>query len=123
MSNQTQTLNSIQAIINDISFKNERFVVLEKGDGFLLQLRYDEPDVDTGRMTEQHGRKWYISQYATDSEIIRTALKACITSAEHRVREHFYYRNQRVFGPHIDIHKLLSSSPSLWQDGRSDTHE
>ena len=40
------------------------------------------------------------------SEIVQTALKCILTSAEHRVREHFKYRGSRVYGPHFDVEAL-----------------
>lgn len=50
----------------------------------------------------------HISEHATESEIVQTALKCILTSAEHNVREHFTYGGTLVFGPHINISKLLS---------------
>ena len=61
-------------------------------DGFYIQLRYTEPDIETGQPELQHARKWYISSYATKSEVVQTVLKACLTSAEHMIREHFKYK-------------------------------
>jgi hypothetical protein len=43
-----------------------------------------------------------------------------MTSAEHRVREHFSYKGKRIFGPHIDVEKLLEMSPEFWGDRRID---
>jgi hypothetical protein len=34
-------------------------------------------------------------------------LKCLLTSAEHRIREHFLYRGERVFGPHYDVDALV----------------
>lgn len=105
-----QTIESIREIIANISFRGEWFQVMSKGDGFLIQLHYWEPDVDTGKREEQKARKWFISQHSTESEIVQTALLACLTSAEHRVREHFKYKGKRLFGPHIDVNKHMEIS-------------
>lgn len=77
------------------------------GDGFYVQLRYVELDIVTGDPADQHGRKWYVSSHSTKSEVVQTVLKACLTSAEHMVREHFTYRGVRVFGPHFDVDRLV----------------
>jgi hypothetical protein len=82
------------------------FFAVAKGDGYLLGARYQEADVHTGEMCRQVTRKWYISPHATKSEIIQTALKLCLTSMEHRTREHFRYKNVAVFGPHFDVDKV-----------------
>lgn len=76
-------------------------------EGFLFQLQYSEPDVKTGEPAIQHGRKWYISPYATGSEIVQTVLKACLTSAEHRIREHFRYKGKPIFQPHWNVERLV----------------
>ena len=75
--------------------------------GFYIQLNYIEADVFTGSPAEQHGRKWYISAHSTTSEVAQTILKACLTSAEHMVRENFRYKDARVFAPHFDVEKLV----------------
>lgn len=106
MKNQLEIVN----ILTQVEFKDHWFYLQSKGDGYLLQLRYLEGDVDTGKLEEQHARKWYISSHADESEIVRTALAACLRSAEHRVREHFTYKGVRVFDPHVSIDALAEVS-------------
>lgn len=77
-------------------------------------LQDSEPDVYTGKDETQFTRKWLISPHATKSEIVQTCFKLCITSMEHRCREHFKYMNTRVFGPHFDIDDLVS----ICKDGK-----
>jgi len=77
------------------------------GNGYYIQLRYIEPDIETGDPEDQHSRKWYISSHATPSEIVQTVLKACLTSGEHMIREHFTYKGYRILGPHFDIEQLV----------------
>jgi len=64
-----------------------------KGDGFLVQLRYHEPDIEDRQFPRiakpQHARKWYVSSHSTPTEVVRTAYKACLTSLEHRLGEYF----------------------------------
>jgi len=102
----------IEDIVRNVDFRGEKFVIMPKCDGYLLQLTYYEADVDKpdGPPILQKGRKWYISSYATESEIVQTCLLACLTSMEHRTREHFKYRGYRLFGPHIDIHAHIDAS-------------
>ena len=102
-----KTYEDVQTIINRISYPDGWFVLLPKGDGFLLQMHYVEDDVMTDDTDQiQSTRKWYISSWATESEIVQTALKCVITSMEHRAREHFTYKGLRIFHPHHDIQDL-----------------
>lgn len=99
-------------IVATVDYPEHSWIVKPMGDGFYVQLWYIEPDVDTGDMSEQYGRKWYVSRHATKSEIVQTMLLAALTSAEHRVREHFKYSGERVFMPHFsvdDLHRIASS--------------
>lgn len=72
-----------------------------------LQGRYMERDVETGKETMQQTRRWLVSPESTASEVVQTALKCVLTSAEHRVREHFLYKSRAIFGPHYDVDALL----------------
>jgi len=105
--NNPLTLKSLKAIAELVSYDGHRWRFGTMDKGYFVQIQYDEPDIDTSEMCEQHGRKWYVSRYATRSEIVQTMLKAALTSAEHRVREHFTYRGARIFGPHFDVEALL----------------
>jgi hypothetical protein len=93
----------IVAIVNGIAFMGGQFVVMEKGDGYLLQLLYDEPDVETGKIETQKTRKHYVSPWMTETEIVDTAFYCAVRSMEHRAREHFTYKGLRVHSPHFSI--------------------
>lgn len=84
------------------------FDVLPDRDGAIVQGAYFEECVDTGKRMEQKTRRWLISPHATDSEIVQTLFKLCLTSMEHRAREHFRYRGRPIFGPHFDVDALHS---------------
>lgn len=43
-----KTRLQIEKIVKDVQFGDESFVLLDKGDGYLLQLRYLEADIDIG---------------------------------------------------------------------------
>jgi len=101
------THEEMQAVVEAIEFPEYTFRILIKGGGefpvYLLQAYYDEPDIVTGKVTTQYTRKWVLSEHAVPSEIVQTALKCILTSMEHRTREHFKYKGERVFSPHFDI--------------------
>ena len=99
-----ETLKFIQASIAGSVYTFEAEI---RGDVVLMSAVYSEPCVASGDPTVQRTRKWFISDHATESEIVQTALKCVLTSAEHRVREHFLYGGARLYGPHMNVHKLL----------------
>lgn len=98
--------DDVQEILDLIRYPEYEFAVSNAEGRLYLQARYKEPCVVTGADEYQYTRKWYISQEATKSEIVQTALKCVLTSAEHRVREHFTYKGELVFGPHFDVDAL-----------------
>lgn len=59
------------------------------------------------------GRKWYISEYATDSEVVQTALLAALQFEEHEAREAFRFDGERIYGPHIDAISLAAVCRTL----------
>lgn len=86
---------------HDNKFKNGRI---------FLQVVYDAPCTKTNEVKEWHGRKWYLSEYMTKDEIIKTgfaAFKACV---EHEVMEGYKFKNIIVFNPHVNFEELLKIS-------------
>jgi len=94
--------DEIEIVMARVSYPFRTFRIGELGDGHYLQVVFNA-DGKTW-----HGRKWYISPHAIPAEIVQTALKAALTSAEHEVREHFLYQGRAVFGPHLDLGALHS---------------
>lgn len=114
------TKQDVIMLVDDIDlgtvlYKSWRFRVLEKGDGFLLQLVYEEADTSTPPKAgapeeEQHARKWYISAHATPAEVVRTAYKAVLCSLEHRLGEHFRYKGVQIYSPHPTLETMLGAA-------------
>ena len=83
--------------------------------GFTIRLcRGREEDVWLQVQYEEHpaapsirGRKWRLSLFATDTEIVQTALKAVLTFEEHETREAFRYKEQAIYSPHYDVETLV----------------
>ncbi len=98
-----KTFDDVKAIVDKVAFMDRLFFLGRKGDNFYLQVQYMEEDVDTGKLEKQKARKWLISPYATETEIVETAFKACRTSMDHVLKEHFLYSGRRVYSPHFSI--------------------
>jgi hypothetical protein len=96
----------IDAVMAQVSFPGYTFIV-ERSTRVYLQATFMAPCADTGALELQHTRKWYLSQEATVSEIVQTALKLVLTAMEHEARERFMYKGFPVFGPHLNVEQLL----------------
>jgi hypothetical protein len=94
----------LQRILQDVRYRDWKFTSRQVEGGFLLWVSFR---ADCESWT---GRKWYISQYATRSEIVQTCLKAVLTAEEHEAREKFLYQGHAVFGPHLHVGQLLTIS-------------
>lgn len=105
-------LRDVQEIVSRVQLPGKDYRVGTMDDGYFVQITYWEPDIHTGEMDEQHGRKWYVSGWATESEVVQTCFAAAMASAEHQVREHFGYRPtadvppRAIFGPHFSSEAL-----------------
>lgn len=66
-------------------------------------------DAVTGESVTVEGRRWLLSPYSCESEIVQTALMAIMAAEEHEARERFRYKGVRVFNPHIDVKWLLNN--------------
>ncbi len=102
------TIEEMRDIIAQVKFEDYTFTVNEGHGGIYLQAHYPEADIVTKQPSAQYSRKWLLSPQMTKSELVQTAFKLCMTSMEHRTREHFLYNGKRVFGPHFDV-------DALWQ--------
>lgn len=104
-------------VLQHATFMNYTFGVNASPRGEVyLQGYYPDADIYTGREELQTTRRWLLSPQMTDSEIVQTAFKLCMTSMEHRTREAFKYQGARIFGPHFDVQDLVR----LCKDGRED---
>lgn len=82
----------------------------KEGNRVFIQVTYQDKCRDSGQWKIWHGRKWYLSEYMTDDEIIKTcyaASKACI---EHEIMEGFTVDGIILFNPHVSYEALLSIS-------------
>lgn len=114
MTTNSELITRAKGYLDDVDYLNYRFEVRESHGGVFVQANYFDFDVETPR--GQTTRKWLLSPEMTESEIVQTAFKCCLTSAEHRAREDFNYRGYRVFGPHYDVNDLIG----LCQVNRND---
>lgn len=120
MSQPKLSKTDILSILENVSFQDRKFILLEKGDGFLVQMEYMEPDVDVpgSEPVSQKTRKWYVSPYMSESEIVETCWAAVCRSQLHIAGEYFTYKGRRVYSPHFHINARLTMCDKEAFDGR-----
>jgi hypothetical protein len=96
-------------LISGVRYRNARFEV-RTFDGEHPSLRLHYPTVDSKTQEPRIAKsRWYLlSRHSTESEVVQTALAACIAMAEHEAREDFHYRGAACFGPHFDVNDLVA---------------
>lgn len=110
----------IRSILDKVAFMDRKFLLMQKGDGFLVQMEYLEPDVDVpgSEPTSQKTRKWYVSPFMTESEIVETCWAMVCRSQMHIAGEHFTYKGKRVYSPHFDVNGRIYLCEHDSFDGR-----
>lgn len=121
MSQHRMNKLEVELILAGIKFMDRTFRLIDKGnDVWLLQMQYMEPDVEKpgSEPVVQGTRKWYISPFMTESEVVETAW-ACVTrSMMHVASEHFTYMGKRVYSQHFDVRARLEMCVNDCFDGR-----
>lgn len=103
MSKGSLTLEHLKSITDKVQFRDWELNVYEISEGFILQWRFWERDNTNPNDTKlylQGCRKWYISTWATDSEIINTAYLAAQQAMIHEFMEQFLYDGLILRDPH-----------------------
>jgi hypothetical protein len=105
-----QTRDTIQKLINQMSFNDWRFHYDFKDDVPYIQIKFLAPRNMTGRMEIQSCRKWMLSYHMCDEEIVSTGLKAVLAAVEHEAREQFKWKGQPIYRPHYNLDALYDIS-------------
>jgi len=101
------SFEELTKILAKISYKDWKFRVLKKGDGYLVQAFFNAPcTVNGGESTVQPTRKWYVSRWACESEVVRTVFKLVSAAELHEREENFKYMDAVIFDPHRDVKEL-----------------
>lgn len=97
----TKNLVDFLLIVERITYRSDTTVSVERD-----ASERARPYIQVSR-NGWNGRKWYLSEHMTESEVVMTALKACLTFEEHEAREAFRYRGAAVAGPHLNVVDLV----------------
>lgn len=83
---------------------------LRGGERIFLQIVYKAPCSKTGECLEWRGRKWYLSEYMLEQEVIFTVYTAYKMAIEHEIMESFKVDNITLVNPHVNYKMLLEIS-------------
>ena len=105
----------INAILENItmSFQGKPLLIFSGSHGtqIWVQVGSERPDCNNPNLIEiGKGGKAYISEHATDDEIVKKVLGLCLAYVEHEMREGFYYKGVRCFGPHISLEAMIEAA-------------
>lgn len=122
MEQEKLTRQQIQDIIDMVRFRDRTFRIMEKGDGFLLQMTYQEPDIEKpgSEPVLQSTRKYYLSPYMTESEVVETAWLCVTRSQLHVASEYFTYKGRRIYSQHFSVDARVEVCDANWFDKRED---
>lgn len=73
----------------------------------------------TGVPMPWNGRKWLLSPYMTETEIVLTAFKAVLTAYEHEARENFKVDGFAILDSHYSVDDMVRFAKTAALDGRS----
>ncbi len=110
----------LSEIVKNVSYKDWTLKVGKKDDTFYLQCIFNAPDNYTKIIEPQFCRKWQLSEFMCVSEVVRTAYKAVLAAEEHEVQEHFKYKGQLIFCPHVDVEALVEIAEAKRIDVREE---
>lgn len=104
-----RTLNSIQMVAGFCDYPGFVFKVGANSDGApWLQIQCPEGvDTATGAPSAWSSRKWPLSYYMTDTEIVQTAWAAVQRALIHEASEMFKFMDAAIFDRHISIYRLV----------------
>jgi hypothetical protein len=114
-----KNLDTIKALVDRISFsifgqefrlRVEQDNVFKENGRIFIQVVYDAPCTKSGENQEWHGRKWYLSEFMTPDEVVKTAYGACEMAVKHEIMEGFKVDGKILFNPHVTFEALLDVS-------------
>lgn len=109
MSQMALTVDEINTVISNVKYKDLVFYLGNDNGRPYLQIHFYAKDRNTGEIALQKSRKWMLSSYMTETELVRTAHMAVEMAELHEVNERFKYKGQIIYNPHTSVQALLKA--------------
>ncbi|AXQ68821.1 hypothetical protein HOU00_gp304 [Caulobacter phage CcrPW] len=110
MAQPRRTFESIRDVVAACSYPGFDFKLATHPDSdkpYLQIICEDGVDTKTGEAVSWKGRKWDLSYYATDTEIVQTAWAAVQRALIHEASEMFKFKDAAIYDRHISVHRLV----------------
>lgn len=110
------TISNVQEILRNISYKDWEIVFkwtpFSEEHDWWIQVRFMDTDITAPELGPQwqYCRKWKLSQFMSETEVVRTAWKAILAAEEHETAEKFTYRGYRIYDPHFDVNVFIEAA-------------
>lgn len=115
-----RSAQSIRTIVDRLSYPGFEFRLgTSRTEVWLQIVCKDGVNTVTGESEMWKGRKWKLSYYATDTEIVQTAWAAVERALIHEASELFKYKGVAIYNRHLSVDLLaaLASRPDA-EDSR-----
>lgn len=110
-------MEGIKKLVSRITMEifGEKFgIILDRdkvtNERLFVQAYYTAPCTNSGKTEQWKGRKYYLSDYMTEDEVIKTCYVAFEQAVKHEVMEGFKVDGIILFNPHINFEELLKIS-------------
>ena len=112
------TIKRFENLLGDVTYKDWSLIINQRDGTAYLQWAFTDVDPVNGVPELQSCRKWQLSPYMTDSEIVATAFKAALSAEEHECRETFKYQGLAIYGTHTSLSTLVEMAQNRKLDRR-----
>lgn len=103
-----RSATEIEWVLHKCDYPGYEFEVHAEHDDLYLQIVCpDGTDTKTGEPLAWKGRKWKLSGFMTDTEIVQTAWAAVQRCLIHEASELFTYKDAPIFDRHISVDRLV----------------
>lgn len=107
---EMQTPASLQKIVEATEFKEWNILLRYDNGRPYIQIRFEDYDPFEHEVREQSCRKWSLSYYMKDTEVVDTVFAAVERAMRHEVHEMFKFNGRRVHNPHRNVYTLWDVS-------------
>ena len=119
MSRRLKLLDRTNLVLDRIAFPGMQFECGLSSRKVWLRVRCVEGRcTQTGEPYSWTGRKWLLSTYMTETEIVLTAFKALLTAYEHEARELFKVDGFAILDSHYSVNDMVRFARQAELDGR-----
>ena len=77
------------------------------GNRVYIQMIYNAPCTKGTEQESWKGRKYYLSEYMTADEVVKTCYAAFEAAVKHEIMEGFKVDGKILFNPHVNFEELL----------------